>query len=105
MSFSGTGTIAGSRRAAGADKSRSSARKAYDSLAGSEVLRRTGKAAFANDVRRGDPAAAILAARRRNDVEDRIDAQLRGYYQAVTREPIPERILALLDRLEAGAEG
>ncbi|PPD46116.1 MAG: hypothetical protein CTY15_01690 [Methylocystis sp.] len=99
MNFSGN--ISGGNRVTGSNKP-SASRKGYDGLAGASVLRRTGKAAPADSLGRGDPTATIMAARRRGDAEDRVARQLRDYYQTLTREPVPHSIVALLDSLEAG---
>lgn len=99
MNVSGSGNAAG----AGSRKGRPAAKRAYDRFAGAAVLRRTGKADPADEARRGDPAAALLAARRKSGAEDRIALQLRAYYQSLASEPVPERIMALIESLEAGS--
>ncbi|WP_457795787.1 NepR family anti-sigma factor [Methylocystis sp. S23] len=77
------------------------ARKTYDDLAGSALLRRSGKNAAGGAPLRGDQAATLLAARRKNEGDDRIGRELRDFYQTMLREPVPERFVALVDALEA----
>ena len=79
----------------------SGARKAYDDLAGAATLRRSGKSVGAGAPVRGDQASTLLAARRKNEADDRIGRQLRDFYQAMLRDPIPERLVALVDALDA----
>jgi hypothetical protein len=77
------------------------ARNAYDGLAGSALLRRTGKAA-AEAAFRGDQGSALLSTRRKNgQQEDRLGAQLRDFYSSKLREPVPERLIALVEALAA----
>jgi hypothetical protein len=87
--------------AGGARGAATSPRKAYDDLAGSTLLRRAGKSAVANAPLRGDPASTILASRRKSETDDRVSRQLRDFYQTMLREPVPERLIALVDALEA----
>jgi len=72
----------------------------YDDLAGSSVLTRSGKAATDKNLR-GDVATTILSARRRNHSGQALAKQLRELYQSVLAEPIPDRFIELLGRLEA----
>lgn len=78
-----------------------SARPVYDDLAGSALLRRSGKASGA-PAHRGDQGTALLASRRKSEREDRVGAQLRDFYQTILREPVPERLTDLVKALEAG---
>ncbi|WP_442756468.1 NepR family anti-sigma factor [Methylocystis sp. JAN1] len=77
-----------------------SPRKAYDDRAGSAMLRRTGKGAATVAPLRGDQGSALLAARRKTETEDRLGRQLRDYYQTMLREPVPERLVALVQSLD-----
>jgi hypothetical protein len=77
--------------------------KNYDALAGSAMMRRTGRAFDAP--LRGDASATLLAARRGAEAEDRMGRQLNDFYQALLRQPVPERFVALLDTLEAQDAG
>lgn len=76
----------------------------YDKLAGSTLMRRTGKAAGAAPLR-GDQRAALLASRRANDADGRLGRELADYYEAILRQPVPERILALVEALAAQQAG
>lgn len=100
MNFSGN---VSNRGAAGSGKS--GKRKGYDDLAGSSVLRRTGKAAASNAPMRGDKTTTLLAARRKVEADERVGRQLRDFYQSIMREPVPERFVSLLGSLEAGNGG
>ncbi|MGE5389038.1 MAG: NepR family anti-sigma factor [Hyphomicrobiales bacterium] len=73
--------------------------KSYDNLATAELIRRTGKSS--GSALRGDQVSTILASRRRQEVQDKLGRQLTDYYQAVLREPVPHRIMALVEALEA----
>lgn len=73
--------------------------KTYDALAGSAMMRRTGRAFDAP--LRGDAAATLLASRRAAEAEDRVGRQLKDFYQSLMRQPVPDRFVALLDSLEA----
>lgn len=73
--------------------------KSYDNLAAAELIRRTGKSNAA--ALRGDQVSTILASRRTQDAQDRLGRQLTDYYQAILREPVPDRIMALVEALEA----
>lgn len=77
------------------------ARERYDDLAGASVLRRAGKAAD-DGAARGVMGAPLLSARRRSRAGQGIGDRLRDMYQSVVDEPIPARLVELLDRLEAG---
>ncbi len=76
------------------------ARSAYDDLAGSALLRRVGKATIGSTLS-GDQRAALLSTRRRNLWEDRIGVLLREFYSSKLREPVPERLIALVEALAA----
>jgi glycerol-3-phosphate O-acyltransferase len=91
-----------SARAQGALKPQN-AQKAYDSLAGSAMMRRAGKASGAP--LRGDQAAALLAARRAKDAQDQLGRQLKEYYHAMLSEPAPARLTALVEALAAQQPG
>lgn len=85
-----------------ADGSRSaSPRKAYDDLAGSTVLRRAGKSAARVVPLRGDKGSTRPAARQKIEGEDRLSRELREFYQAMLREPVPQPLLALVNALGA----
>lgn len=71
----------------------------YDNLAGAEAMRRTSKASGA--ALRGDQLSTLLASRRATEAQDRVGRQLKDYYQTMLREPVPDRILALVEALEA----
>lgn len=71
----------------------------YDNLAGSAMMRRTGRAFDAP--LRGDKSATMLAARRAPEADDRLGRQLKDFYQSLLQQPAPERFVALLDSLEA----
>lgn len=73
--------------------------KNYDTLSGSALMRRTGRAFDAP--LRGDKAATLLASRRGAETEDRMGRQLKEFYQSLLQEPVPARLVALLDTLEA----
>lgn len=77
--------------------------KSYDTLAGSAMMRRAGKATGAP--LRGDQAATLLAARRAGESQDQLSRQLKDYYQAMLREPAPERLTALVEALAARQPG
>lgn len=79
---------------------RGGARKIYDDLAGSALLRRAGKASV-SPARLGDQGTTLLASRRKSEPEDRVGAQLRNFYQTLLREPVPERLVALVEGLES----
>ncbi len=79
---------------------RSNAVKSYDSLAGSALLRRAGKAAGSNALP-GDQASKLLAARRNESCADQLGRELLNFYEDLLRQPIPDRILALVDALDA----
>lgn len=97
MNFQDIATPAG---VTGAKRTRArGALKAYDTLAGAELIRRAGKARHAP--LRGDKAATLLASRRAQEAEDRLGRQLTDYYQAMLREPVPDRIKALVEALDA----
>lgn len=102
MNLLDRGNVYSPSDAGGARGAQSGARKSYDTLAGSAVLRRAGKAATGIPLR-GDQVAALLAARHKTEFEDRIGNQLRAYYQSMLREPVPERLVALVDALAAEA--
>ncbi len=72
----------------------------YDSLAGSSMLRRAGKA-DPTDGLRGDQASRLLAARRREVATDPLGRQLAEFYQEILRQPVPARILDLVEALDA----
>ncbi|WP_424363305.1 NepR family anti-sigma factor [Methylocystis parvus] len=74
-------------------------RKAYDDRAGAAVLRRAGKSAPTAALR-GDQGSALLAARRKTETEDRLGRQLRDFYQKMLREPVPERLVELVQSLD-----
>jgi hypothetical protein len=74
-------------------------KSSYDTLAGSALLRRAGRGAAAP--LRGDQAATLLAARGREVAADQIGRQLTDFYDAILRQPVPDRILALVDALDA----
>jgi hypothetical protein len=76
-------------------------RKAYDDLAGSTMLRRAGKSAARVVPLRGDQASTLLASRHKTEGEDRLGRQLREFYQAMLSEPVPERLVALVNALES----
>lgn len=80
---------------------RPTALKSYDSLAGSALLRRAGKAAGTRAPLHGDQASALLASRYKEAPTDQLGRQLSDFYEAMLREPIPERILALVEALDA----
>lgn len=73
--------------------------KNYDTLAGSAMMRRTGRAFDAP--LRGDRSATLLTERRGADTEDRMGRQLKEFYQSLLQQPVPERLISLLDTLEA----
>lgn len=75
-------------------------RKAYDDRAGAAVLRRAGKAAPTASPLRGDQGSALLAARRKTETEDRLGRQLRDFYQKMLREPVPEKLVELVESLD-----
>jgi hypothetical protein len=75
---------------------------AYDDRSGAAMLRRTGKASANSAPLRGDPASALLAARRRGESDDRMGSQLRDFYRNLLSEPAPERLVALVEDLAAG---
>ncbi len=77
--------------------------KAYDDLAGSTLLRRTGKSAAMGAPRRSSKASTLVAARRKSDADDTLNRQLRDFYQTMLREPAPEKLVALVDALAAQA--
>jgi hypothetical protein len=77
----------------------------YDKLAGSALLRRAGRAAGATAPLRGDQAATLLASRDRKAAADQVGRQLSDFYEAILRQPVPDRILALVDALEAKQAG
>lgn len=79
---------------------RPNAIKSYDGLAGSALLRRAGKAAGSNALR-GDPASMLLAARRKESCADQLGRELLTFYEGLLRQPIPDRILALVEALDA----
>jgi hypothetical protein len=91
-SVPGLGDAEGSRSA--------TPRKTYDDRAGSAVLRRAGKSAARAAPLRGDQATTLLASRSKTEGEDRLGRQLRDFYQAMLSEPVPERLVALIDVLE-----
>jgi hypothetical protein len=101
MNFSGNV----SNRGAATGSRKSGKRKGYDDLAGSSVLRRTGKSAASETPMRGDKTTTLLAARRKVETDERVGRQLRDFYQSIMREPVPERFVALLGSLEAGNGG
>jgi hypothetical protein len=68
--------------------------KSYDRLAAAELVRRTGKS-------RGDQISTVLAPPLAQQAQDRLGRELSDYYQAILREPVPERIMALVEALEA----
>lgn len=84
---------------AGGARSSASRKAAYDDRAGSAVLRRAGKSASTAPLR-GDQGSALLAARRKTETEDRLGRQLRDFYQTMLREPVPERLVALVESLK-----
>jgi hypothetical protein len=97
------GTVLGSNDLAGARNPQApAARASYDNRSGSALLRRSGKAAPFDAPLRGDQRSARLASRRKPEVDDRAFQQLRDYYQALLREPVPERLTALVEALAAG---
>ncbi len=73
--------------------------KSYDNLAAAEIIRRTGKSGGSG--LRGDQVSTILAPRPTQDIQDKLGSQLTDYYQAILREPVPDRIMALVESLEA----
>lgn len=73
--------------------------KHYDNLAGSAMMRRSGRAFDAP--LRGDKAATLLATRRGAKADDRVGQQLKEFYQSLLQQPVPERLVTLLDSLEA----
>ncbi|WP_363347189.1 NepR family anti-sigma factor [Methylocystis echinoides] len=80
---------------------RPTALKSYDSLAGSAMLRRAGKAGGSNPPLHGDPASKLLASRYKEVATDHLSRQLSDFYEAMLRQPVPERILALVEALDA----
>ncbi len=96
------GTVLGSNDLAGARNPQApAARASYDNRSGSALLRRSGKAAPFDAPLRGDQRSALLASHRK-PVDDRAFQQLRDYYQALLREPVPERLTELVEALAAG---
>jgi hypothetical protein len=91
------GTVIGGKGAQSAKSA--SALKSYDNLAGAESIRRAGKAGGAP--LRGDQASTLLTTRRAKEAQDRLGRQLTDYYQAMLREPVPDRIMTLVAELEA----
>ncbi|GLI92395.1 NepR family anti-sigma factor [Methylocystis echinoides] len=79
------------------------AARPYDNLAGAEMMRRAAKARGAT--LRGDQHSTLLASRRANESQDRLCRQLKDYYQTMLREPVPDRILALVEALDARQHG
>lgn len=75
-------------------------RKAYDDRPGATMLRRAAKSASILAPLRGDQASALLAARRKTEVEDRLGGQLREFYQKMLREPVPESLVKLVESLD-----
>lgn len=73
--------------------------KSYDNLAAAELIRRTGKSKAST--LRGDQVSTILTSRRTQEAQDKLGRELTDYYQAILREPVPERIMALVEALEA----
>lgn len=73
--------------------------KNYDNLSGSSMMRRAGRAFDAP--LRGDKSATLLATRRTAEAEDRVSRELGQFYQSLLQEPVPQRLIALLDSLEA----
>ncbi len=95
------GTVIGGK---GAQSAKSpGALKSYDNLAGSESIRRAAKASGA--ILRGDQVSTLLTTRRSKEARDRLGRQLTDYYQAMLREPVPDRIMALVAELEAQQAG
>ncbi len=74
--------------------------KSYDSLAGSALLRRAGKAVGPNARLRGDQAANLLASRGKEAAVDQLGHELSEFYEFLLRQPIPARILALVEALD-----
>ncbi|RTL90049.1 MAG: hypothetical protein EKK29_01525 [Hyphomicrobiales bacterium] len=75
--------------------------KSYDSLAGSALLRRAGKAAGAKTPLRGDQASNLIASRRKEAPLDQLGRELSNYYEFLLSQPIPERLVALVEALDA----
>lgn len=75
--------------------------KAYGNLASSTILRRSGKAGGLASHLRSDQAATLLSARRKLEAEDCLGRELAEFYQAMLSQPVPERLLALVEALEA----
>jgi hypothetical protein len=98
MSFSVFGNLA-ARRAMTANKTRPV--KAYDDLAGSRLLRHAGKADPLEKTPWCDLTPTILADPAKTGPEDKLDRQLRNFYQSLTREPVPERFIQLVSALES----
>ncbi|MCC3245431.1 hypothetical protein LG047_08855 [Methylocystis sp. WRRC1] len=95
-----SGRAAASGRGTSMPAGKTNSRLKYDDLAGSSMLRRSGKAA-ANQPSRGDPGTTLLSARRRGGVEQILGKQLRDLYRSVLAEPVPARFVELLNNLEA----
>lgn len=75
--------------------------KPFDSLAGSALLRRAGKTAGSNAPLRGDQASNLIASRRKEAPLDQLGRELSNYYEFLLSQPIPERIVALVEELDA----
>jgi hypothetical protein len=74
-------------------------RRAYDERPGASFLRRIDKSGTSTVPLRGDQPSTLLAARRKKEVDDRVNGELRDYYQSVLRAPVPERLVSVVDAL------
>lgn len=96
------GQTSGRSARAGVKSKSTQSRRSYDDLAGSTLLRRSGKAAGLETPQRRDAASTILAARAKMEPDDRIGRQLRDFYRGLLAEPVPDRFTQLMSDLELG---